>query len=260
MKYKLDAFEYVLNTMDKLRAECPWDKKQTMESLRMFTLEEAYELSDAVLNKSPQEIKEELGDLLLHIVFYSKIAEEKGDFSITDVCNCLVAKLMNRHPHIYGDVEVKDDEDVKNNWEQIKQKEGKKSALSGVPVELPSLVKAIRIQEKAKGVGFDWENKEQVWEKIQEEFSEFKEEIQKEHKDPKRIDHEFGDILFAMINYARFIHVNPDDALEHTNKRFVNRFTEMEKQVKKDNKTFRNMTIDEMEVYWQEAKRMMNYE
>ncbi|MBT5699756.1 MAG: nucleoside triphosphate pyrophosphohydrolase, partial [Flavobacteriales bacterium] len=222
MRTKTDAFSRLITIMDELREECPWDKKQTMDSLRYLTIEEMYELSDAILEKDMQEIKKELGDLLLHIVFYSRIASETNDFDIADVINNVCDKLVHRHPHIYGDVKVKDEVEVKKNWEKLKLKEGKKSVLEGVPKSLPAIVKSFRIQEKVRGIGFDWDNKDQVWDKVLEEIEELKDEVEKGNQD--RIESEFGDVLFALTNYSRFINVNPEDALERTNKRFIKRF------------------------------------
>lgn len=248
------AFERLLNVMNELREKCPWDKKQTMDSLRYLTIEELYELSDAILEKNKNEIKKELGDILLHIVFYAKIASETNDFTITDVINSLCDKLIERHPHIYGDVTVNNEEEVKQNWEKIKLKEGNKSVLSGVPKSLPALVKAMRIQEKARGVGFDWENKNQVWEKVQEEIQEFKSEIDKANPDKEKIENEFGDVLFSLINYARFNNINPEDALERTNKKFIHRFQYMEEKIKASGKTISDCKLEEMDKYWNEAK------
>ena len=231
---KLKSFERLLTIMDRLRAECPWDKKQTLESLRYLTIEETYELADAILEKDMDEIKGELGDLMLHMVFYSKIASETNDFDIADVLNTVCDKLVERHPHIYGDVIADTEEAVKENWEKIKLKGGKKSVLQGVPKSLPAMVKATRIQEKARGVGFDWDNKEQVFEKVKEEFSELHEEVEK--NDIAAIEDEFGDVLFSMINYARFIGVDPEMALERTNKKFIKRFQYLEAQSKKTEK------------------------
>ena len=253
MKTKSDAFLKVLQTMDDLRSQCPWDKIQTNETLRLLTIEETYELADAILQESPVDIKKELGDLLLHIVFYAKIAEEKKQFDIADVCNSLVEKLVHRHPHIYSDIIVKDDNEVKQNWESLKLKEGIHSSLAGVPSALPSLIKAIRIQEKARGVGFDWDHKEQVWDKVTEELNEFHHEVTTDN-DPARLEDEFGDILFALVNYARFYHVNPENALEKANLKFIKRFVEMEKLIAADTTTFRNLTLDQMEEYWVKAK------
>ncbi len=250
---QLQAFGRLLDIMDELRSKCPWDKKQTFESLRHLTIEETYELGDAVLNNDLQEIKKELGDLLLHIVFYAKIGSETDDFDIADVADSISEKLIHRHPHIYSDVEVKNEEDVIQNWEKLKLKEGKKSVLEGVPTSLPALVKANRIQDKVSGVGFDWEKPEQVWEKVQEELTELNTEIKNGNKD--KIEAEFGDVLFSMINYARFIKVNPENALERTNKKFINRFQYLEIAAKKIGKTLHDMSLDEMNTYWDEAKK-----
>lgn len=248
-----ELFGKLLAIMDELRAKCPWDKKQTFESIRHLTIEETYELSDAILDKKHDGIRQELGDLLLHIVFYSKIASEKELFTIADVIEGINAKLINRHPHIYGDVEANDAEQVKSNWEKIKLKEGKKSVLSGVPVSLPALVKAYRVQEKVKGVGFDWEEPHQVWDKVVEEMNELKVEI--ENGSPaERIEDEFGDLLFALVNYARFIDINPEDALERTNKKFIKRFMYLENKAKEIGKHLKDMSLSEMDVYWEEAK------
>jgi XTP/dITP diphosphohydrolase len=253
------AFQRLLIIMDDLRANCPWDKKQTLESLRHLTIEETYELSDAILGDDMQEIKKELGDIMLHLVFYAKIASETNDFDITDVLNSVCDKLINRHPHIYGDVEVQNEEDVKRNWEQIKLKEGNKSVLGGVPSSLPALVKASRIQEKARGVGFDWEEKNQVWAKVEEEMQEFKNEFNAE--DETTIDHEkaegeFGDLLFSLINYARFININPENALEKTNQKFIKRFQYLELKAKENGKHLQDMSLAEMDVFWNEAKKL----
>jgi XTP/dITP diphosphohydrolase len=251
-KEQLAAFNRLLDIMDELREKCPWDKKQTLESLRNLTIEETYELADAILDDDLQEIKNELGDVLLHIVFYSKIGSEKQAFDIGDVANSISDKLIHRHPHIYGDVIVEDEEDVKRNWEQLKLKEGKNSVLEGVPKSLPAVVKASRIQEKVAGIGFDWENPAQVWEKVQEELSELNEEVKAGNVE--NTEKEFGDVLFSMINYARFIGVNPENALEKTNKKFINRFQYLEKETKKEGKELSNMTLDEMDVYWEKSK------
>ena len=250
---QLDAFARLLNIMDELREQCPWDKKQTMQSLRHLTIEETYELGDAILDNDMDEIKKELGDLLLHIVFYAKIGSETQDFDIADVSNDICEKLINRHPHIYGDVEVKDEEEVKQNWENIKLQEGKKSVLQGVPNSLPALVKANRIQEKVAGVGFDWEKPEQVFEKLKEELGELQEEVKK--SDIEGTESEFGDVLFSMVNYARFLGVNPENALERTNKKFIKRFQYLEEQAKNSGKTLKEMTLAEMDVFWEEAKK-----
>lgn len=253
MEEKLLAFERLLIIMEELRAKCPWDKKQTLESLRHLTIEETYELSDAILEKDKVEIKKELGDLLLHIVFYAKIASETNDFDITDVLNSICDKLINRHPHIYGNVVAETEQQVKENWEKIKLKEGNKSVLEGVPGSLPSLIKASRIQEKARGVGFDWENNDQVWEKVEEELAEFKIEAGKKDNREK-IEGEFGDVLFSLVNYARAIGINSEDALEKTNKKFIKRFQYLEQEAKKAGKTLEQMTLAEMDVYWNQAK------
>lgn len=253
MKEKLAAFERLLNIMDDLRAQCPWDKKQTMQSLRHLTIEETYELTDAILEEDMEEIKKELGDIMLHLVFYAKIASETNTFDIADVLNTICDKLIHRHPHIYGDVEVADEEEVKANWEKLKLKEGKKSVLEGVPKSLPSMVKAVRIQDKARGVGFDWDNKEQVWEKVKEEMDEFKAEVDSKSA---KIEDEYGDVLFSLINYGRFLNLNPEDALEKTNKKFIQRFQYMESETQKAGKTLSDMTLEEMDVYWNQAKEI----
>lgn len=252
MNEKLKAFERLLNIMDELREKCPWDKKQTMETLRHLTIEETYELSDAILKNDLVEVKKELGDLMLHMVFYARIASEKKEFDIADVLNAVCEKLITRHPHIYGDVKVSNEEDVKRNWEQLKLKEGKKSVLEGVPSSLPSLVKAMRIQEKARGAGFDWDNKLQVWEKVNEELNEFK--AASESGDKESTISEFGDLLFSLINYSRFIDINPDEALERTNKKFISRFNYLESESKKDGKQLKDMSLNEMDIYWNRAK------
>ena len=254
MENKTKAFARLLTIMDELRQQCPWDKKQTMDSLRYLTIEELYELSDAILEGNMVDVKKELGDLLLHIVFYARIASETNDFDITDVINSVCDKLVHRHPHIYGDVKVENEDEVKANWEKLKLKEGNKSVLEGVPKSLPAIVKAFRIQEKVSGIGFDWENKKQVWDKVLEEIEELKVEIEKRDKD--RIESEFGDVLFALTNYARFIDVNPEDALERTNKRFIKRFQIMEKSISTEGLEFHNMTLEEMDIYWNDAKQI----
>ncbi len=255
MEEKLKAFERLLIIMDELREQCPWDKKQTIESLRHLTIEETYELADAIIEKDMQGIKKELGDILLHIVFYARIASETNEFTITEVINSLCEKLIHRHPHIYGDVKVADEEEVKQNWEKLKLKEGNKSVLGGVPVSLPSLVKASRIQEKARAVGFDWENPGQVWEKVQEEINELRHEVDSGAPFEK-IEGEFGDVLFSLINYARFVNINPEDALEKTNKKFIKRFQYLEAGAAKVGKQLSDMTLAEMDVYWNEAKKL----
>lgn len=253
MENKTKAFTRLLTIMDELREQCPWDKKQTLESLRYLTIEEMYELSDAILDNDLEEIKKELGDLMLHIVFYARIASETNDFDIADVINSVCDKLVHRHPHIYGDVKVKDEVEVKKNWEKLKMKEGKKSVLEGVPKSLPAIVKSFRIQEKVRGIGFDWDNKSQVWEKVLEEIEELKVEVKKGDND--RIESEFGDVLFALTNYARFIDVNPEDALERTNKRFIKRFQIMEKMIAKEGLNLSDMKLSEMDVFWEKAKQ-----
>lgn len=251
---KLQAFSRLLDIMDDLREKCPWDKKQTLQSLRYLTIEETYELGDAILENDMQEIKKELGDILLHIVFYSKIGSETGDFDIADVANGICEKLIHRHPHIYGDVKVESEEDVKRNWEKLKLKEGRKSVLEGVPGSLPAMVKANRIQEKVKAVGFDWEEPQQVWEKVQEELGELQVEVNNGNQE--KINQEFGDVLFSMINYARFLKVNPEDALEQTNKKFIKRFKYLEEKSNEIGKPLSEMTLAEMDVYWNEAKKL----
>ena len=251
---QLKAFDRLLTIMDELREQCPWDKKQTMESLRHLTIEETYELGDAILDNDLEEINKELGDVLLHIVFYSKIGSETNDFDIADVCNNICEKLISRHPHIYGDVKVNNEDDVKRNWENLKLKEGKKSVLEGVPNSLPALVKANRIQEKVAGIGFDWEEPNQVWEKVQEELNEFKMEVEANNK--AAMESEFGDVLFSMVNYARFLKINPENALERTNKKFTKRFKYLEAKAKSLNKSLDEMTLAEMDVFWEEAKTL----
>ena len=253
MKEKEKAFIRLVEIMDKLREECPWDKKQTISSLRYLTIEEVYELSDAILDEDFEEIKKELGDLLLHIVFYSRIASEKNKFDISDVLNTISDKLIHRHPHIYANVKVKDEKDVKENWEKLKLEEGKNSVLEGVPKSLPAVVKAYRIQEKVRGIGFDWQNKEQVWDKVLEEIQELKDE---EISKSERIEDEFGDLLFALINYSRFININPEDALEKTNKRFIKRFQILESMVKNQEKEFSDLSFEEMNLFWEKAKKI----
>lgn len=253
------AFLRLLNVLDTLRTECPWDKKQTMETLRHLTIEETYELSDAILEGDLQEVKKELGDVMMHLVFYARIASETKDFNIIDVLNGICDKLISRHPHIYGDVVVQDEADVKRNWEQLKLKEGNKSVLAGVPAGLPSLVKASRIQEKARGIGFDWEDKTQVWEKVEEELQEFKAEynvVDNNAIDVEKAEGEFGDLLFSLINYARFININPENALEKTNKKFIKRFQYLEEKAKENGRALQDMTLAEMDVYWNEAKKL----
>lgn len=256
MDQRLQAFGRLLEIMDDLRSQCPWDKKQTLESLRYLTIEETYELSDAILEKNYEELKGEIGDLMLHLVFYSKIASENNEFDITDVLNAICDKLVRRHPHIYGDVKVQDEEEVKRNWEQIKLKEkGRKTVLQGVPQSLPALVKANRIQEKVKGVGFDWEHDGQVWDKVQEEISELHEEVST-GASMEKVENEFGDVLFSLVNYARHLNINPEDALERTNKKFIKRFNYLEQKSLELKKPLDQMTLAEMDVFWNEAKSL----
>ena len=252
MKNKAKAFIRLVEIMDRLREECPWDKKQTIDSLRYLTIEEMYELSDAILDKNMDEIKKELGDLMLHIVFYSRIASEKKHFDITDVLDSISDKLIHRHPHIYGDVVVNDVKQVKENWEKLKLKEGKKSVLEGVPKSLPAIVKAYRIQEKVRGIGFDWQNKNQVWDKFQEEIEEFQTEEKK--NDSEKMEEEFGDVLFSLVNYSRFVNINPEDALEKTNKKFIRRFQFMEQKIKEDGLDLSKLSFEQMNTFWDMAK------
>lgn len=251
---QLQAFNRLLTIMDELREKCPWDRKQTMESLRHLTIEETYELGDAILDKDMDEIRKELGDVLLHLVFYSKIGSETNDFDIADVANGICDKLIDRHPHIYGDVVVADEEEVKRNWENLKLKEGKKSVLEGVPKSLPAMVKANRIQDKVAGVGFDWEEPKQVFEKLQEELKELEDEVTDNNSD--LIEAEFGDVLFSMINYARFLKVNPENALERTNKKFIKRFQYLEGKAAEQGKALKDMSLSEMDIFWSEAKNV----
>lgn len=253
---KLAAFDRLLTIVDELRENCPWDKKQTMESLRHLTIEETYELSDAILEGNLEEVKEELGDLMLHLTFYARLAAEKKAFDMASVLNGICDKLIRRHPHIYGDTLAEDEATVKANWEQIKLKEkGNTSVLGGVPRSLPAMVKAMRIQEKASGVGFDWENGNQVWDKVEEEIKEFKAETQVETVNSQRKNEEFGDVLFSLINYARFQDINPEEALERTNKKFIKRFQYLERASKREGKSLAEMTLSEMDIYWEEAKK-----
>lgn len=251
---RLKAFERLLIIMDELRAGCPWDMKQTIESLRYLTIEETYELSDAILNNDLIGIKEELGDLMLHLVFYAKIGQEKEAFDITDVLEGISEKLIRRHPHIYAETQVANEDDVKANWEKIKLEEGKKSVLGGVPHSMAPLIKAIRIQEKVRGVGFDWEKPEQVWQKVEEEIAELQFEINNGGSTEK-IEGEFGDLLFALVNYSRFIGINPDQAIEKTNRKFIKRFQYLEKAAEKINKTLHEMSLSEMDVFWEQSKK-----
>lgn len=251
---QLLAFNRLLDIMDDLREKCPWDRKQTLESLRHLTIEETYELGDAILENDLNEIKKELGDLLLHIVFYAKIGSEKDAFDIADVANSICDKLIERHPHIYSDLKVADEEEVKKNWENLKLKEGKGSVLEGVPKSLPAMVKANRIQDKVAGVGFDWEHPEQVFEKLKEELEELQHEVHENNNE--KIEAEFGDVLFSIINYARFLKVDPESALERTNKKFIKRFQFLEEKAKALNKPLKDMSLAEMDVFWEEAKRL----
>jgi len=254
---KLQAFDRLLTVMDELRENCPWDKKQTKESLRYLTIEEMFELSDAIVEGDTQEIKKELGDILLHIVFYARIASETNTYNIADVIDQLCEKLIHRHPHIYGNVVANDEETVKRNWEDLKLKEGdNKSVLGGVPKSLPALVKAMRIQEKARGAGFDWDEKHEVWAKVEEEMAEFKAEFMAPEIDKEKASGEMGDLLFSLINYARFIGVNPEDALEKTNKKFIKRFSYLEEKTKASGRQLRDMTLAEVDIYWHEAEKL----
>ena len=252
MEEKLKAFERLLVMMDELREKCPWDRKQTMQSLRHLTIEEVYELADAVIDNNIDEVRKELGDILLHIVFYARIASETGQFDIAGVIDSLCEKVIHRHPHIYGDVKVQDEAEVSRNWEKLKLKEGKSSVLAGVPVSLPAMVKSMRIQEKARASGFDWEKKEQVWEKVQEEMNEFQRE--QEAGESSGMEAEFGDVLFALVNYARFVNINPEEALEKTNRKFMRRFQYLEQKVHEEGRRMGEMTLDEMDAYWNQAK------
>ncbi|QBQ41445.1 nucleoside triphosphate pyrophosphohydrolase [Sphingobacterium psychroaquaticum] len=253
------AFERLVTIIDTLRVECPWDRKQTMESLRLLSIEELYELTDAILDKDYDEVKKELGDVMVHLVFYAKIASEQKQFDIVDSLNAVCDKLITRHPHIYGDVEAETEDVVKSNWEQIKLKEGNRSVLSGVPKGLPALVKAYRIQDKVRGVGFDWEDKTEVWAKVEEELEEFKNEFnltQGEEIDQDRAEAEFGDLLFSLINYGRHLGLNPENALERTNKKFIFRFNHLEKRASENGQQLKDMSLAEMDVYWNEAKKL----
>jgi XTP/dITP diphosphohydrolase len=253
MNTRAEAFEKLIQIMDDLREKCPWDRKQTIQSLRQMTLEESYELADAITESDWKSIKEELGDLLLHILFYSKIASEQNQFTVEEVINGISKKLVDRHPHIYGDVKVHDEEDVKRNWEKLKIKEGKRSVLSGVPKTLPALVKAMRLQEKAKQVGFEWENRDQVWEKVKEEENELDQAIAE--NDQEKIEEEFGDLVFSLVNFARFLNVDAENALEITNKKFIKRFSQMEKKAMASGKNLNEMTLQEMDSIWNQIKR-----
>ena len=256
MEKKLEAFKRLLNIMDELRAKCPWDKKQTFDSLRANTIEETYELCDAIMKKDTKEIKKELGDVLLHIVFYSKIASETNDFDIADVCNSLCDKLIFRHPHVFGEGNAQNAGEVEKSWEQIKQKEkdGNKSVLAGVPDALPALIKCYRIQDKARNVGFDWKEKEDIWHKVEEELNEFKDEVHAMNQE--KMEEEFGDLLFSMINAARLYKINPENALERCNRKFIRRFNHIEKRSKEENKELSQLSLEEMDAYWDEAKKI----
>lgn len=251
---KLRAFGRLLDIMDDLRAKCPWDMKQTLETLRPLTIEETYELGDAILDNDLEEVRKELGDIMLHMVFYAKIGSEKNAFDIADVLNGICEKLISRHPHIYGDIDVADEEEVKANWEKLKLKEGKKSVLEGVPRSLPAMIKATRIQEKARGIGFDWEETNQVWDKVDEELTELKAEV--EAGNQEKTEEEFGDFLFSIINLSRFLKVDPESALERTNKKFIKRFQYLEERASKNGKSLGDMTLAEMDVFWNEAKEL----
>ena len=256
---QLQAFDRLLTIMDELREKCPWDRKQTMETLRHLTIEETYELSDAILEGDKVEIRKEIGDLMLHMAFYAKIGSETNDFDMADVLNGISEKLISRHPHIYGDVVAETEQEVKANWEALKLKEGNKSVLGGVPKSLPALIKAMRMQEKARGVGFDWDDKAQVWAKVQEEMEEFKAHFNAESgtvSNQEEAEAEFGDLLFSLVNYARFIDINPETALERTNRKFLKRFQYIEKRAAENGQTLPEMTLAEMDVYWNEAKKM----
>jgi XTP/dITP diphosphohydrolase len=253
MQHKLDAFARLLTIMDELREQCPWDRKQTFQTLRNLTIEETYELADAILEEDIDGIKEEIGDLMLHMVFYAKIGDEQQSFDIADALNAICDKLIKRHPHIYGDVKVKDEEEVKKNWEQLKLQEGKKSVLAGVPKSLPAMVKAYRMQEKTKQVGFEWENPEQVWEKVEEEIQEFKETLEQDMPQARR-EEEFGDVLFSLVNYARFVNIDPETALERINQKFKKRFEYIEAHA---HKSLNDMTLAEMDHLWNEAKKTL---
>ena len=254
MDKRLIAFERLLDIMDELREKCPWDKKQTLDSLRHLTIEETYELTDAILQNDLKSLKGEIGDLFLHLVFYCKIGEEKKAFDVTSVLESICDKLVHRHPHIYGDTIVQDEEEVKKNWEKLKLKEGKVSVLEGVPSSLPSLVKATRIQDKVKGIGFDWNNRKDVWNKVKEEIEELEIEV---NKNSDNIEEEFGDVLFSLINYARFININPEDALSKTNNKFIKRFQEMECMIQKDELKIGELNLSEMDIYWEKAKQKL---
>ena len=254
MDERLLAFGRLLKIMDELREKCPWDKKQTLESLRPLTIEETYELADAIIDNDLKSLEGEIGDLFLHLVFYCKIGEEKGAFSVESVLHAICDKLIHRHPHIYGDIEATTEEEVKANWEKIKLNEGKTSVLQGVPSSLPAMVKASRIQEKVKGIGFEWDSKEAVWEKVKEEIEEFQVE---QTKNSEHMEEEFGDVLFSLVNYARFVNINPENALAKTNKKFIDRFQLMEKMIIDEQQSIQDMNLTEMDVYWEKAKKIL---
>lgn len=254
MDKRLVAFQRLLDIMDDLREKCPWDKKQTLDSLRHLTIEETYELTDAIIKNDLESLKGEIGDLFLHLVFYCKIGEEKKAFNVESVLNGISDKLIHRHPHIYSDTIVENEDDVKRNWEKLKLKEGKRSVLEGVPSSLPSLVKATRIQEKVKGIGFEFENRNDVWDKVKEEIKELEVEVE---KNSENIEEEFGDVLFSLINYARFININPEDALSKTNNKFITRFQKMEEFIENDLKKIEDLSLNEMDLYWEKAKEML---
>ena len=254
MDKRLQAFQRLLDIMDDLREKCPWDQKQTLESLRHLTIEETYELADAITDNDLNSLKGEIGDLFLHMVFYCKIGDEKGAFDVTSVLNGICDKLISRHPHIYGDVKADSEEEVKANWEKLKLKEGKKSVLDGVPKSLPSMVKAARIQEKVKGIGFEWDNPEDVWDKVKEELEEFHQESK---LNSTEMEEEFGDVLFSLINYARFKNINPENALSKTNKKFIDRFQLMEQLIQEEKQEIESMSLAEMDVYWEKAKAIL---
>jgi len=259
---RLTAFKELLDIMDELREKCPWDRKQTFESLRKLTIEETYELADAILKKNPVEIKDELGDLMLHIVFYAKLGSENGTFNMTDILNSINKKLITRHPHVFGDTKVADEEEVLENWEKIKLRNGKKSVLGGIPKSLPALIKANRLQEKVHGVGFDWKDRSEIWGKINEEIGEIKEELLKlsekeikENGGKEKLEGELGDLLFSIINAARLYGIDPENSLERTNKKFISRFQQMEKIIRQQGKKLEYLSLDEMNRIWEEVKK-----
>jgi XTP/dITP diphosphohydrolase len=254
MDKRLLAFKRLLDIMDDLREKCPWDKKQTLETLRPLTIEETYELADAIIDNDLPSLKGEIGDLFLHLVFYCKIGAEKNAFDVTSVLNAICDKLVNRHPHIYSDTIADTEEEVKANWEKIKLTEGRKSVLEGVPTSLPAMVKATRIQEKVKGIGFEWDNKEDVWEKVKEELEEFRHE---QELNSEAMEEEFGDVLFSLVNYARFVNINPENALARTNKKFIDRFKLMENLIRDENLSINDLSLPDMDIYWEKAKKII---